>query len=76
MDLGGLIALVIINLGVLFVGYSKGIETIDRVNPFLFYTMDYTKLPGEKEISPQNKRIKAIGLLGLATTPWGANGPS
>ncbi|MFT8424945.1 MAG: helix-turn-helix transcriptional regulator [Liquorilactobacillus sp.] len=49
--LGALIALVIVGIGILCLGYYKGIGTIDRVNPFLSYKVGYTKLPSEKEIS-------------------------
>ncbi|MFT9373451.1 helix-turn-helix domain-containing protein [Liquorilactobacillus hordei] len=49
--LGALIALMIVGIGILCLGYYKGIGTIDRVNPFLSYKVGYTKLPSEKEIS-------------------------
>lgn len=49
--LGALIALMIVSIGILCLGYYKGIGTIDRVNPFLSYKVGYTKLPSEKEIS-------------------------
>lgn len=49
--LGGLIALVIVSIGILCLGYYKGIGTIDRFNPFLSYKVGYTKLPSKKKIS-------------------------
>ncbi|WP_415616254.1 helix-turn-helix domain-containing protein [Liquorilactobacillus hordei] len=49
--LGALIALMIVGIGILCLGYYKGIGTIDQVNPFLSYKVGYTKLPSEKEIS-------------------------
>ncbi|WP_173007198.1 XRE family transcriptional regulator [Lactobacillus helveticus] len=42
--LGSLIALALVSIG-----------TIDRFDPFLSYKVGYTKLPSEKEISPNNK---------------------
>ena len=54
--LGGLIALVIVSVGILCLGYYKGIGTIDRFNPILPYKIGYTKLPSEKEVSLENKK--------------------
>lgn len=41
---------------VLWVGYEKGNDTIDRVNPFLTYQISYAKFPGDAEILKQNKK--------------------
>lgn len=53
--LGGLIVLALVSVGILCLGYYKGIGTIDRFDPFLPYKVGYTKLPSGKEISPNNK---------------------
>lgn len=53
--LGGLIAVALFSICILCLGYYKGIGTIDRFNPFLSYKVGYTKLPSDKEISPNNK---------------------
>lgn len=67
--LGGLIALVIVSIGILCLGYYKGIGTIDRVNPFLSYKVGYTKLPGEKEIS--NRRTNGHWTAWFADNTMG-----
>lgn len=54
--LGGLIVLALVSISILCWGYYKGIGTIDRFDPFLSYKVGYTKLPSEKEISPNNKK--------------------
>lgn len=54
--LGGLIILAIISVGILSMGYYKGIGTIDRINPFLSYKVGYAKLPNDREVSPNNKK--------------------
>ena len=53
--LGGLIVLALFSVGILCLGYYKGLGTIDRFDPFLSYKVGYTKLPSEKVISPNNK---------------------
>ncbi|EEI18293.1 hypothetical protein HMPREF0497_2910, partial [Lentilactobacillus buchneri ATCC 11577] len=54
--LGGLIVLALVSISILCWGYYKGIGTIDRFDLFLSYKVGYTKLPSEKEISPNNKK--------------------
>ncbi|WP_242840311.1 helix-turn-helix domain-containing protein [Weissella ceti] len=53
--LSTIISIVVIGLITLGVGYVKGIDTIDRVNPFLQYKTGYAKLPSEKYVKPFNK---------------------
>ncbi|MGL5886785.1 MAG: helix-turn-helix transcriptional regulator [Leuconostoc suionicum] len=53
--LGSVFMLLVLWVVILTVGYQKGIDVIDRFNPFLQYTVGYTKLPSEKVIRPNAK---------------------
>lgn len=55
MILGSIFVLLVLWLGMLLVGYQKGIDTIDRMNPFLQYKVAYTKMPSDKVTNPNNK---------------------
>jgi len=48
--LGTLFTLLIVFSVTLYVGYQKGIDKIDRINPFLQYNVAYTKLPSDTEL--------------------------
>ncbi|CAK1248354.1 DNA-binding transcriptional regulator [Fructobacillus cardui] len=52
--LGSLIALVVIWVSTLIIGYTNGVSVIDRFNPFLSYTTAYTKLPSDSLTNPNN----------------------
>lgn len=49
------ILLIVFSIGILIVGYHKGVPMIDRINPFLSYQVSYTKLPHNKSVNPNNK---------------------
>ncbi|MBS9335105.1 helix-turn-helix domain-containing protein [Fructobacillus sp. M1-13] len=53
--LATVIGLVVLWAGTLTFGYAKGVEQIDRVNPFLGYQTAYTKLPAESVVTPTDK---------------------
>ncbi|MFT9313731.1 helix-turn-helix transcriptional regulator [Leuconostoc pseudomesenteroides] len=55
MILGSIFVLLVLWLGMLLVGYQKGIDTIDRMNPFLQYKVAYTKMPSDKVINANSK---------------------
>lgn len=48
--IGMLFVMLIASGTTLFVGYEKGIQEIDRFNPFLPYEVGYAKLPSDKVI--------------------------
>ncbi|MCW0953472.1 helix-turn-helix domain-containing protein [Weissella ceti] len=54
--LGIIFALLIGSATTFYIGYEKGNDTIDRVNPFLPYQISYAKFPGDKEILKQSKK--------------------
>ncbi|KAA8327169.1 helix-turn-helix transcriptional regulator [Leuconostoc carnosum] len=53
---GSMLLLLIAWVVTLTIGYQKGINTIDRLNPFLQYQVAYTKMPDDKEINPNNQK--------------------
>ncbi|MBS9338743.1 helix-turn-helix transcriptional regulator [Fructobacillus sp. M2-14] len=55
MGIGSLAAVLMVLGGVLFYGYEKGIDFIDRTNPFLSYTIGVAELPSDNEVNPNNK---------------------
>ncbi|GAP00033.1 helix-turn-helix domain-containing protein [Fructobacillus ficulneus] len=55
IGLGTIVALLVVWVSTLTVGYLRGIPTIDRFNPFLSYTTAYTKLPSDQTISLKSK---------------------
>lgn len=53
---GSMLLLLIAWVVTLTIGYQKGINTIDRLNPFLQYQVAYTNMPDDKEINPNNQK--------------------
>ncbi|QIL51053.1 helix-turn-helix transcriptional regulator [Weissella coleopterorum] len=54
MILSSIILLLILWISILILGYQKGIDTIDRFDPFLQYSVAYTKAPNNKITNPNN----------------------
>ncbi|WP_220741172.1 helix-turn-helix transcriptional regulator [Leuconostoc miyukkimchii] len=54
--LGSIFIILILWLVTLTVGYYKGIDGIDRFNPFLQYKVGYTKMPSNKTVDPRNSK--------------------
>ncbi|AEJ31708.1 MULTISPECIES: helix-turn-helix transcriptional regulator [Leuconostoc] len=55
----GLVSIVVLLLlwvVMLTIGYQKGIDKIDRFNPFLQYTVGYTKMPSQQLVNPNNPK--------------------
>lgn len=54
--LSSLLLLIILWISILTLGYQKGIDTIDRFNPFLQYSVAYAKAPNDKITNPNNSK--------------------
>jgi transcriptional regulator with XRE-family HTH domain len=58
ISFGSIIVVCVGIMGAFWMGYTKGIDKIDRVNPFLQYQVSYAKLPSEDLVKPFNKTNK------------------
>ncbi len=71
ISLATLLTLIAAGIGLLLFGYYQGIDTIDRINPFLSYEVGYTKLPSSSEISPRNKKTDGYWTAWFTDSPMG-----
>lgn len=54
--LGSIFIILILWTVTLIVGYYKGVDSIDRYNPFIQYKVGYTKMPSDKTVDPRKSK--------------------